>query len=389
MLEKTSIICFGKDWGGDPTSKNHIMGILSRRNQVLWVNSIGIRRPGLTTYDLQRLWKKFRRGLGGCVRVAPNIHVVNPLVIPLPGVPAVARLNDAIVSVVVRRACRRLGLTRPIVWSFFPYVAGLVGKLREGAVVYHCVDDYAEFRGVARDPLRRDERRLMAMADVVFTSSELLREERVAYNPRTFFVPHGVDFAHFSRALEPGMPEPGEFRQIGRPRIGFIGLVADWVDLELVAAAARMRPDWSFVIVGRCLVDVKAVKTLPNVHLLGQQPYESLPAYCRAFDVGIIPFRVNALTIRANPLKLREYLAAGLPVVATPLPEIVKYGPLVRMAQGPDEFVTEIEHALHERGEPFVEKRLTAMRDESWESRVEELCGHVTEALALRTQQGT
>jgi glycosyltransferase involved in cell wall biosynthesis len=385
MLENTAIICFGKDWGGDPTSKNHIMRILAEKNQVLWVNSIGLRRPGLNARDLKRLVQKFRRGLGGCVRAARNIHVVNPLVIPLPGIPAVARVNTAIVSATVRATCRRLALNQPIVWSFFPYVVNLVGRLQERVVIYHCVDDYAEFRGVASDSLRRMERQLVGVADLVFTSSELLQRERVEYNPRTFFVPHGVDFAHFSRALDPRLAVPAGLHSVPHPRIGFIGLVADWVDLDLVATAARMRPDWSFVIVGRCIVDVKAVKALPNVRLLGQEPYDRLPAYCREFDVGIIPFRVNALTVRANPLKLREYLAAGLPVVATPLPEVTKYGPLVRIGTTPGEFVAEIEHALHERGESFVEKRLTAMRHESWESRVEEMCGHITDALCRRT----
>src|SRR5947208_5914678 len=98
MLENASIICFAKDWGGDPTSKNHIMRILSERNQILWVNSIAIRRPGLNTHDVKRLVGKLARGLAGGRRVAPNIHVFNPLVIPLPALPAIVRLNNTILS---------------------------------------------------------------------------------------------------------------------------------------------------------------------------------------------------------------------------------------------------------------------------------------------------
>jgi glycosyltransferase involved in cell wall biosynthesis len=381
MLENTSIVCFAKDWGGDPTSKNHIMRILSEKNTILWVNSIGMRRPGMNGYDLRRLAVKLGRGLGSCRRVAPNIHVFDPLVIPLPGLAPVVRLNNAILAVTLRAACRRLGLRRPIVWSFFPNIAGLVGRLDERLVVYHCVDDYAEFRGMASTSLRRLESQLLEAADLVFTSSESLWRERVTRNPHTIFIPHGVDVARFARALAPDVSIPEDLRGVRRPIVGFIGAVADFVDLELVAQAARMRPDWSFVMVGRWVTDLTALRGLPNVHLLGQRPYEDLPAYCRGFDVGIIPFRLNNLTLRANPLKMREYLAAGLPVVSTPLPEVARYGALVRIAQGPAPFVGEIQQALLERGEPFLGMRLQAMRQESWEHRVEQFSEHVEEAL--------
>lgn len=388
MLENTSIVCFAKDWGGDPTSKNHIMRLLSARNRILWVNSIGIRRPGLNGRDLRRLVEKLRNGLGGCRRVAPNIHVFSPLVIPLPEIAPVVRLNNLILSATLRATCRRLRLSRPILWSFLPNVAGLVGRLGERAVIYHCVDDYAEFRGMPHATLRRLENELLAVADLVFTSSEPLWRERVRHNPNTFYIPHGVDVAHFSRALDPRLAIPSDLAQLPRPIVGFIGAVADFVDLELIAEAARARPEWSFVLVGRWITDLTAVTGLRNVHLLGQRPYEALPAYCRGFDVGVIPFRINALTVRANPLKLREYLAAGLPVVSTPLPEVARYDGLVRIAQGRDDFVREITHALNERDEPHVRRRLTAMREESWEERVEEFCEHVSQLLRTRERSG-
>ncbi len=384
MLENTSIVCFAKDWGGDPTSKNHIMRILSARNRILWVNSIGIRRPGLNNRDLRRLVEKFGRGLGGCRRLAPNMHVFSPLVIPLPEVASVVRLNNLILSATLRATCRRLGLSRPILWSFLPNVGGLVGRLQERAVIYHCVDDYAEFQGVASAALRRLERELLAAADLVFTSSELLRRERLRYNPNTFYIPHGVPVDSFSRALDPGLAVPSDLAGLPRPIVGFIGAVADFVDLELIADAARARPEWSFVLVGRLITDLTALKGLANVHLLGQRPYNALPAYCRGFDVGVIPFRINALTVRANPLKLREYLAAGLPVVSTSLPEVARYDGLVRIARSRDDFVGEIEQALHERGDAHVQRRLAAMREESWERRVEEFSGHVREVLRAR-----
>ena len=221
------------------------------------------------------------------------------------------------------------------------------------------------------------ERDLLGKADLVFTSSEQLCRERQHYNPKTFFVPHGVDIAHFSRALDPDTPTPADIRGMKPPVVGFFGLIADWVDLSIIRHLALARSRWSFALVGKAITDLGPVYGLPNVYLLGQKPYEVLPGYCKAFDVGIIPFRINELTLKANPLKLREYLAAGLPVVSTDLPEIRKYHNLVRIASRPDAFLGEIEAALGERGEIQTRLRVEAMKGESWEARVEELSSRI------------
>jgi glycosyltransferase involved in cell wall biosynthesis len=121
----------------------------------------------------------------------------------------------------------------------------------------------------------------------------------------------------------------------------------------------------------------EALRGLPNVHRLGQKPYALLPAYCRGFDVGIIPFRKSDLTLRANPLKLREYLAAGLPVVSTSLPEVARYRGLVHLAEGTDGFTQAIARALGERSPASDRARAAAMEAESWEARVAEIEGHI------------
>ena len=217
------------------------------------------------------------------------------------------------------------------------------------------------------------EAELVRRADLVLASSETLAEARRRVNPRTFFVSHGVDVAHFSRALDPALPRPADVAGLARPVIGFFGLLAEWIDLELLAAIARRRPHWTLLLLGKATVDTGALRALPNVRLLGQKPYAALPAYCRAFDVGLIPFRIDELTVRANPLKLREYLAAGLPVVSTDLPEVRKYAGLVRLAAGPEGFIEAIEAALADRNEPADRARVAAMQSESWEARVEQI----------------
>jgi glycosyltransferase involved in cell wall biosynthesis len=260
-----------------------------------------------------------------------------------------------------------------MLWTFLPNTVGLVGRLGESRVIYHCVDEYSAFAGVPRAALRRMEETLVRRADLVLASSERLADERRPLNARTHFVSHGVDVAHFARALDPTLVMPPAVADLRRPVVGFFGLIADWVDRDLIAEIARRRPDWTLLLIGKADVDTRSLAALPNVRLLGQKPYAELPAYCRAFDVGIIPFRVDALTVRANPLKLREYLAAGLPVVSSDLPEVRRYAGLVRLAAGPQAFVAAIEAALGERSEAQARARVTAMIPESWEARVEQI----------------
>lgn len=248
-----------------------------------------------------------------------------------------------------------------------------MGLLGERMVVYHCVDEFSKFTGTNESAILEMEHQLMGKADVVVVSSSKLYETKRRYNPNTVLVTHGVDVAHFRTACLPGTRPPADCAGLKGPVIGFFGLIADWVDLEVVRYLAEARPQWSLVLIGEIQTGTSALGGLSNVHLLGRRPYQSLPSYCKAFDVAILPFVVNELTIAANPLKLREYLAAGLPVVATPLPEVLKLDGLVRTARTPAEFLDRIEALLAEgkRGpDANISRR---MECESWDSKVEEL----------------
>ena len=378
MLEGNDIICFANDWDGDPLSKKHIALRLAQKNRVLWVNSTGTRNPTASVRDLRRAWKKLGQYFRGCRPVANNISVFSPLVIPFHGSRAARWINRLLLSWSLRRACRKLGFQKPITWTFVPSSAGVAGSLGERLVIYHCVDEYSQFTGTDKAAILQMERELMEKADMVVVSSTRLYETKCRYNPNTFLVTHGVDVAHFRNACRQGITAPADCRELKGPVIGFFGLVADWVDLEVVRHLASSRPQWSLLLIGEVQTDTSALRELSNVHFLGRRSYESLPAYCKAFDVAILPFVVNELTVASNPLKLREYLAAGLPVVATPLPEVLKLSALVRLATTPAEFLNQIEDLLSQgkRGpNPAVS---FLMERESWDQKVEDLSGLIT-----------
>jgi len=385
-LRGREIVTFSTDWDGDPLSKMHIMRILAKENRILWVNSIGNRAPRANAHDLKRAWKKLASAAQGVREVEPNLHVLSPLALPLYGSEAARAANRALLRFQIWGAMERLrfGKGKMISWSFLPASAPVSGTLGEELVVYHCVDEFSAFSDTNGRHIAELEERLLRRAHLCITSAERLRESKAKVNPNTVLVRHGVDFDHFVRACDPATKVPEDVARLPKPVIGFFGLVADWVDLGVFEACARRHPEWSVVILGKVApgVDVGRLRALPNVHFLGRKPYAELPGYCKAFDVALMPFKWNELTLNANPLKVREYLAAGLPVVSTPLPEVEQVG-LCKLAKTPEEAVREVEACLREGGGPSRE-RAQRIFHESWQARVDEIRTHVSRTLSSR-----
>jgi glycosyltransferase involved in cell wall biosynthesis len=380
MIEGNDIICFCNDWDGDPLSKKQIVSRLAKRNRILWINSTGNRNPTVSARDLRRAWKKVRQFCRGCRQVSDNISLFTPLVIPFHGNRAARWINRLVFTFSLRRVCRRLGFRNPITLTFVPSSAGVAGSLGERLVVYYCVDEYSQFSGANAKAILELERRLLARSGLVIVSASGLLERKRLHNPNTFLITHGVDADHFRKACWPETAIPDDCPKGLGPVIGFFGLIEDWVDLGLIRELAVARPGWSFVLIGEVRADACALRGLPNVHLLGRRTYQSLPGYCRAFDIAILPFVVNELTLAANPLKLREYLAAGLPVVASPLPEIRKLGSLVYLASTAPEYLARIDTLLAAgtRG-PDLATSLR-MDAESWDEKVDELSRYIARA---------
>lgn len=381
------------------------MRVLAERNHVVWVNYHGSRRPTVSGADLRAAMGRLRQVIQGPRRVAENITVVTPMVAPLPGSRSAAALNRRLLVRQIRSVLRELP-KRPVqLWTFAPDVDYLAGEFGEEAFIYYCVDDFSEFTGYDREAILAAEGRLGARADLVITTSQRLFElkqfnrpsgtpgKASAHGPsdespgyprpapprRTVLVTHGVDAEHFGTAVTARIPD--DLGAIPRPILGFWGLIQDWVDLELLAGIASARPDWSIVLVGELLSNAARLAALPNVHLLGRRPYSLLPAYARGFDVGMIPFQLNPLTQAVNPIKLREYLASGLPVVSSALPEVRRYSRWVRIARGALGWIAAIEGSIREDGESLREARREAMRGESWAAKVREIEGHLERSL--------
>ncbi len=379
-FEGHDIICFANDWSGDPLSKKHVMTRLAKKNRVLWVNSLGNRAPKASARDMKRIVDKLTKFAGyineGPVEVAPNIFVITPLAIPSYRSTWARKVNEVAIVATVKRAMRSLAFADPLLYTFVPASAWVAGRLGESHCVYHCVDEYSQFAGAGAD-IAKLEAELIAKSDLVITCSSPLQASKSKLNANCVMVRHGVEHSHFASALDPETEIPADVRDLPKPVFGFYGLVAEWVDLEAMARVAEHYPQGSLVIVGEHnnanVAGMARLRALPNVHFLGRKPYAALPGYCKAFDVALLPFVKNELTENANPLKLREYLAAGLPVVSTDIPEaraIAERG--VYLADGTDAFVTRVGEALSAGAGPD-RARSDAMARESWDEKVADI----------------
>lgn len=378
MIRDRTIICLANRWNYDPTSKHQVMKRLARHNQIVWVNYRGTRKPRASAADLRAIVSTLRDVVGGAQRVSDTIVQVTPLVIPGGRSGLRQGLNRHLLVRQIRRVLQGLP-KRPVqVWTFAPDVAFLAGRFDEERLIYYCVDEYSAFEDFDGEAIRAAERCLIERADVVITTSASLQASKSPLHPETHLVRHGVDVDHFAAALDEELPIPQDIAALPRPLLGFFGLVHHWFDVDLVARVARERPGYSFVLLGDCHADVSALGRMPNVHLIGRRDYSELPAYCRAFDAALLPFRINEMTVNINPIKLREYLAAGLPVVSTPLPEARRYEPDVFVADGASDIASHCDAALRANSATEKQRRLDSVAAESWDAVVERLSAIVS-----------
>ena len=330
-LAGRDIVCVGfADWDTELwTNQHHLMWRLARENRVLFVESLGLRRPQLAGRDLARIGRRLRRGLAS-PRERDGLHVLSPLVLPRHGSRAARAVNARLLPALVARAARRLGMRRPILWGYVPQAEALLEALDPELVVYHCVDDIAAQERIDTASFSAAEERFARRADLVLASAPALARRLRRFSDRVIDAPNVADTELFAHALDPSPPAVADAAMAGlaRPTIVFTGaIVSIKLDFELLVELARLRPRLSFALVGPVgpgdpHTDVSPLRAEPNVHLLGPRAYAELPSVLRAADVGLIPYARNQLTESIFPMKVYEYLAAGLPVIATPLPAL-------------------------------------------------------------------
>jgi glycosyltransferase involved in cell wall biosynthesis len=360
------LIVFGEDWGGLPSSTQHIVGRLARDRRVLWVNSIGLRQPQPGLDDLRRLGRKLGRAAAlptapAAIPAGPGFSLLNPLAIPAPRGSAARMLSTVLLQRQVTRAASKAGLSKPVLWISLPTAVDLVGRLGESAVVYYCGDDFSALAGVDHATVAAREAELACRADLILAASDRLQQRFPV--DKTRVIHHGVDFDLFAHPVERAADLPDD----GRPIAGFYGSIADWLDTALLTRLARRLPHWHFVLIGKASIDVDSLRMLSNIHLLGPRDHRELPHYSQHWTASILPFRDTPQIRACNPLKLREYLAAGRPVISTPYPAASAYRDVVDITDDSARFCDRLEQARRLAG-PQIDLQ-QRVRHETWDAR--------------------
>ncbi len=390
MLSGRDFIVFSDDWGRHPFSCQHIMRHFLPGNRLLWVNTIGLRSPRLCWYDLTRAAEKIRswvlpKPTPGPEPLPENLRVLSPVMLPFNTIPAVRAANRRTVLHTVRRAMREMDMRSPILLATVPNAADYTGHLGEELTVYYCVDDFTLWPGMNQPELVKElEKKLLAKADLVIAVSDALTATRHNGRTPTRLLTHGVDLEHFDRTGA-DTPLPLALCGLGRPLIGFYGLIDSHFDVPLLARIMDARPDWQILCIGTKRIDLGELEKRANFRWLPALPYNELPLAAAHFDVAIIPYVLSAHTKTANPLKLREYIATGKPVVTTPMPEVFRFEGHIRIAEGTESFVAAIDEALREGPRP--EKIRSLLAGETWADKADFFSAWIEESLCEKQNQ--
>jgi uncharacterized SAM-binding protein YcdF (DUF218 family)/glycosyltransferase involved in cell wall biosynthesis len=390
MLAGHDIVCISSvDWDFHWQIHHELMSTLAANgNRVLFIENTGVRAPRVD--DISRVRQRIRnwwRSTKGFRLERENLFVYSPLLLPFPYSRAARWVNRVLLFRPLRRWMAATGFRRPIAWTFLPTPTArdLIREVDPTLVVYYCADDFAASSHAARR-IAASEERLFADADLVFATSQKLVDRAQQFTPRVYRFPAGVNFDKFAAVGAEADAVPKDLKAIGSPVAGYVGALHVWLDQDLVAEVARRMPDVAFALVGPTHSDTSRLGACANVHLLGARPHEEIPAYIKGFDVGLVPYRDSEYTASVYPVKLNEYLAMGVPVVATNLPEIRRFnddhGGVLRVARDAAEFEQAIRAALAPESTADVERRRRVAEMNSWRRRIDEMSTLIASALA-------
>lgn len=379
------------------TSKQQIMHRLARANRILYVEEPVTM---LAPFKVPERWGRWKAVWPKVTQVEERVWTLTPPpVLPFGNmIQWVNDVNQAMLARYIRSAWRRLGFGRGYVfWSYLPGAIALLDRLdpRDAAacelIVYHCVDQHHAFPGLVNPAVVKGyDDLLTSRADLVITTSENLRTDRIALNANTHTVLNAADVDLFAHAFDSQLAIPADLAAIPEPRLGVVGLHDSRLDLDALEVLTGADLSWQVVLVGplkRGQVDEERLRRNPRVHLLGEKPRSELPAYLKGLAVALVPYRANELTRNVFPLKLFEYLAAGLPVVAGGLPELAKLKGTIGLAEKLEDYPGLVRNALSFDSPEARDTRAAIAAANSWERRVEEISELVEKALETRARR--
>lgn len=380
MIKGKNIICFGSENWGYPGFQQTIMRKLASDNRIIYINSMGTRKIRLQLSQFMFYLSKIKATFKKRHNAGENCLVCYPKIIPLVYNNFITHINKVLIGLQVQKLLSKQNFCPYILWIGTPTAACVLDLFDPEMIVYHAVDRYSKFSFVNSNKIRIYESQIAKRADVIICTADAIKNDLIEFNDATYTVSHAVDFEHFQSALK-NDTIPEDLKTIPKPVIGYFGGLSDRVNLSLIRKTAQRYKNANIVLIGRKSCNLRVIENLPNIHRLGHRSYEQLPAYLKQFDVCLIPYLVNDLMAGVDPIKLREYLCLGKPVVSTKLPEVVKLEPHIYVGQDDEDFVIKVAMALNENDISIEKKRMEVAKQSNWQSKLEEMSAIIGEAL--------
>jgi glycosyltransferase involved in cell wall biosynthesis len=345
-----------------------------------WVslNSIRKRRTGLP-----RVFEDMRKPLTS--KVGQNLTVLRSSASrPVSGSNLLAGATQKRWLGGIRHAARIAGIEAPILWICRPEMGFSIGQLGEQFSIYHIVDEYLGYTGVTgadKERLAGQEADVLDKVDLSIAASPELVEAKTGPGRDMVLLENGVSSRQFENARKSGVT-PDDMESIPRPRLGYSGLIGKRLNLDLMADVAQKRTDWSIVFIGKvdtreCLEKISHLKSLPNVHFLGEKRPEDVATYITGLDVGLLPYAINLETQHISPIKMYEYWAAGKPVVGTGIPAVRRNSSAVGIADTADDFVSEVDQTLSSFDQAGRRRLIELASENTWQSRVDQVSAEI------------
>jgi glycosyltransferase involved in cell wall biosynthesis len=324
--EQRPLVVFAEDWGAHPSSTQHLIKVLSQQRKIIWINSIGLRKPRLSWRDILRVSQKIisflstNKQKSQVKRVnSPRFTVINPLVLPCAESGWTVKLCQWFLAKQLVKPLTTMAIHDPIIWCSLPTAVDYLALFKGCPSIYYCGDDFASLAGVDHQQVVKKEQQLVSKVRYIFTASQALLAKFPEQKSVT--IPHGVNYKLFNKKQH---KKPDDL-PAGQFIAGFYGSISTWIDQELIVHASKLLPHWQFVFVGQVECNVDRLMQMSNIHFIGPKNHEQLPAYIQHWNVALLPFKNNQQIKMCNPLKLREYLASGTPIVSTDFPALKPY----------------------------------------------------------------
>ena len=380
------VVLYGPPWDQPAQlSKHQFAGLWARDRRVLYVEA-PINPISFITRkeEARKLWRRYKNGPE---KISDNLWVTT-FFYPLPfrgrrylfGGEWINTINQYFVMGKLKKQLSELNFVNPILFIGGAHALPLLDDYKDSFKIYHCSDDYTLVQSFPQS-FKTIEKKFIKKCDLIITTADELKRSKQHLNSNIISISNGANIDHFSQTQKSHIKIAEELKQISNPIVGYIGTIFEWINQDWIYYAAEENSNYSFIFIGPITTNISKLKNRKNIYFLGPRPYEDLPKYLKAFSIAIIPFTIDGVTLKASPIKFYEYLASGVPIVSTALPDLEPFKEISSLVTTKDEFNKQIIALINNDSNELKSKRMEIAKSYSWEARFNQMNEHIDQIL--------